>query len=162
MNTKHITFIVLFLFISSSVYAQTPIEIEDIRLEMEADSPSKEQIQTDIELKLRLAGIKVLTEEERYREPGYPYLYVQISTIGGMRLLLEGLEGRPYGYSFNISLIQWVYLARDREMYHNASTWRITPGYVWHVGEVNFMSQRDMVNELVNRFINDYLSVNPK
>ena len=31
------------------------------------------QIQTDVELKLRLAGIKVLTKEERYGTPGTPY-----------------------------------------------------------------------------------------
>ena len=35
-------------------------------------------IQTDVELKLRLAGIKVLTAEERLNTPGCQYLYVQI------------------------------------------------------------------------------------
>lgn len=41
---------------------------------------TKEQLQTDVELKLRLAGIRVVPGlSEGYHIPGQPYLYVNIN-----------------------------------------------------------------------------------
>lgn len=84
--------LVLFLLISPCAYAQDDFQIESLRglkgvlvlvealkPEIEADGLRRDSIQTDVELKLRLAGIKVLTEEECLKEPGCPWLYVYIN-----------------------------------------------------------------------------------
>jgi hypothetical protein len=42
---------------------------------------SETQLQTDVELKLRQAGIPVLTEGDASRTPGVPYLYVTVNTL---------------------------------------------------------------------------------
>jgi len=38
-----------------------------------------ETIQTDVELKLRLAGIRVVTREESFKQPGSPLFYVRVN-----------------------------------------------------------------------------------
>jgi hypothetical protein len=40
---------------------------------------TRKDIQETAELKLRMAGIKVLSREERLSTPGMPYLYLRIS-----------------------------------------------------------------------------------
>ena len=73
MNTKCKVLMVLFLLISSSVYSQQTnigslkgikglrVTVETLNPSIEADGLREYQIRTDVELKLRLAGIKVLT-----------------------------------------------------------------------------------------------------
>jgi hypothetical protein len=44
---------------------------------------TKESIQTDVELKLRLAGIRVVTQKEDLQLPGMPTLYVGVNLTNG-------------------------------------------------------------------------------
>ena len=41
----------------------------------------KRTFQTDVELKLRLTGIKVLAEEEQLATPGMPILYLHVNAL---------------------------------------------------------------------------------
>jgi hypothetical protein len=40
---------------------------------------TKETIQTDVELKLRLAGMRVVTREEGVKLSGHPFVYVAVN-----------------------------------------------------------------------------------
>lgn len=128
--------------------------IEVLDPDTEEDGLRKSQIQTDVELKLRLAGIKVLTEEERFKETGAPFLYVAIN-------ILRRDSGLSYVFFTNVSFQQLVCLVRNKNIYVFAKTW--DEGVLGHGGIGNIANFiRDSVKDKVDIFINDYLSVNPK
>ncbi len=159
---------VLFLLIPSSVLAQTDSEVESLKglkgvnvlvevlnPDIEADGLSIDNIQTDVELKLRLAGIKVLTRQEMLKEPGSPYLYVNVNS--------HKIESGTYSFNIMVSLKQGVYLECDSSIrIFGVTTWNnATIGGVTRLQNVsNFI--RDGIKDFVDEFINDYLSVNPK
>ena len=169
MNTKCKVLVMLLLFTmfcASDVFAQQPkfeieslrglkgicVVIESLSPDIEKDGLRIENIQTDVELKLRLAGIKVLTGEERIKEPGTPFLYVNVSSSKS--------ELGIYTFSINIQLRQLVFLARDLDTRIFACTW--IKGTIGTIGANNVVDIRDYVKDNVDNFINDYLSVNPK
>src|SRR5262245_56922519 len=75
--------------------------IEDLEAEVERDGMSKDQIQTDVELRLRKAGIRVLTEQESIVTPGLPYLYVRLAIYRRTNLPV-------YAYNIHVALSQVV------------------------------------------------------
>jgi hypothetical protein len=113
---------------------------------------SKETIQTDIELKLRLAGLRVVTEEEAAQVLGYPRLHVltfvgSIADVGPVAdvALVE------------VRLMQQVWLDRNARPTYCA-TWQKNNVSL----RVHAQFVRDQIKDLVDRFLNDWLSVNPK
>jgi hypothetical protein len=170
--------LVLFLLISSCAYAQQSensirslrglkgvwVLVEFLATDIEAVGLSKDNIQTDVELKLRLAGIKVLTKEEWLIEPGSPRLYIRVGYIrvgSTMVPLPIQKDDTLYAYSIEVELHQNVFLERDPKIYKDgATTWG--NGSVGVVGEEKILSIRDHIKDNVDEFINDYLSVNPK
>jgi len=126
--------------------------VEDLRPEIERGGLSKTQIQTDVELKLRMAGIVVLSREEFYDALGRPYLYVNVTA-------LKDIKDRGYAYYVSVKLQQEVYLVRTPLDFtkYDAVT--------WEVGNVatspNIREIRADVKDQVDIFINAYLSVNP-
>ena len=169
MNTKCKVLVIIFLFTmvcASDVSAQelgyqieslrgikgVNVLIELLNPDIEKDGLKKEQIKTDVELKLRLAGIKVLNEEELLNEPGQPYLHVNVNS--------NKSELGFYSFSITIELNQLVLLIRDLDTIFTACTWSTkTVGFagVEKVGQI-----RDYIKDDVDLFINDYLFVNPK
>jgi hypothetical protein len=111
------------------------------------------QLQTDVELRLRKAGIRILTKEEWLATKGGPYLYVSVFPV---------MTPDVYFYaSIEVQLKQNVLLERDpSNKVFGCSSWsRKTAGYG---GKANFVKGvRDSVGDLVDKFINDYLAVNP-
>ena len=170
MNTKCKVLAMLFLFTmvcASGVYAQVYdgdieslrglkgvyVMIGDLKPDIEEDRLEKEQIQTDVELKLRLAGIKVLTREEYEKELGRPYLYV--SGISMKR------EIGSHVFNTQVELVQQVQLTRNTKISLTTKTWSTSDiGYVGEKDVANYV--RDAIKDGVDEFINDYLSVNPK
>src|SRR5262249_26285995 len=57
------------------------VVVEDIPKDAEADGRTTQQIQTDVELRLRKAGIRVLSKTESLKTPGDPALYIGVSTF---------------------------------------------------------------------------------
>jgi len=110
---------------------------------------TREMLKTDVELKLRLAGIKVVTEKNLDE----PYLYVCVNIYSSKN---------PPVFSFNVSVQfnQLVYLGRDKNISFDGVTW--SDGCTGIVGTKE-MSKfiRDAVKLIVDKFLNDYLSVNP-
>ena len=115
-------------------------------------SLTKEQLQKEVEERLRKAGIRVMPKDEWLKTPGRPVLYVNINTH----------EYEKYWYAFNIavSLGQIVTLEADPKLKTLASTWDISMTGVANIGTLNTI--RSNIEMLVDRFIQAYRSANPK
>ena len=132
-----------------SVFIDLPPTLRDTPL-------SERQIRNDVELKLRSAGIKAGFMEESVDLPSRPCLYVRVSSI-------KPQSGFPCIVPFyvDISLYQEVYLKRDPSI--------ALAGETWSAGEVVLSETqrassfiRGSIQDLMDRFVNAYLSVNPK
>jgi len=128
--------------------------IEQLAPEIEREGLIKNQLQIEVELKLKMAGIKVLTKEECLKAPGEPYLYVNVNVN------IAKTESDIYPYSIDVLLMQKVSLLRDPKQTTYAVTW--STGGVGSI-EKSILSQlRTSVEEMVDLFIKTYLSENPK
>ena len=129
------------------------VVVEDFAPPVVEAGMTSEKLQTDVELKLRLAGIKVLTESEMLNTPGYPTLYVVVTVL----LTDTGL----WVNSVEIEFQQAVNLRRNGASFVSATTWRDRS--VGMVGRsLAVESIRNAVKDHVDKFINAYLSVNPR
>ena len=128
------------------------VVVETLRPEVEQAGLSRATIQSDVEFRLRQAGIGVLTES--VRAPGNPLLYVIL-------VLHQGPLGL-YAYSLDVELDQLVSIVRDGSVNPAlGTTWRAYP-VVGTVGASNLNTIREDIGELVDDFVKAYLSVNPK
>jgi len=120
---------------------------------------TKDQIKTDVELRLRKAGIKIFsTSEESRRTPGAPFLYVNIDIIK--------LTNDLYSYAVYLDLLQLAILHRDAilpiinwESTNRVTTW--TTGYGIRTAR-SINSIRESLADDVDKFSNDFLSINSK
>ena len=114
---------------------------------------TKETIQRDVELKLRMAGIQTLTQQERYSEPGKPFLYINLNVTN---------ISDSFVYNIFVELMQKVRLVRMPGLVHTGITW--SKGSTGQVGRNKMPEQviRNRIKHLVDAFLNDYQSVNPK
>lgn len=127
------------------------VMVEPLGAEAERNGLNKTSVQTDAELKLRQAGITVLTQAESHKTPGSPALYINVNIFGGPL----------YAFSIGMELYQDVRLDRDPSTWiPGATTWSVTA--VGIVSRENFRNIRDYIKDRVDEFINAYLSVNPK
>jgi hypothetical protein len=78
------------------------------------------QIAAEVSLRLRIAGLNVLTESEWRQEPGRPYLYVNIAetTIPG-----QGKADLGQVYTCSVDLMQETSLMRSPGSAVDACTW---------------------------------------
>jgi hypothetical protein len=126
--------------------------VETIDREAEQDGLPRSTLQTDIELKLRQAGIAIHTVEQSARAPGSPYLYLNVAA-GKNR---AGF----YAYHVRLSLEQGVSLIRAPTVTVTGSTWQ-SNGVIGIVRSGNVAKIRDAVRDVVDEFINAYLAANP-
>jgi hypothetical protein len=111
---------------------------------------TRNQVQTDVELRLRRAGIRVLTLDESDSTPGSPSLYVNIHTVFG-----DGPAMGLVGYSLDVELTQAVRLDRDPDIWlPGAVTWSENQRGLG--GRTQLHTLRENLGDLVNRFINAY------
>jgi hypothetical protein len=126
--------------------------VRSLETELEADGLRKQDIQTDVELKLRSLGIKVLTEAERLASVSKPMLVV-------------GVGARPdgtgfYALSITVALKQRAVLASGD--WATVLTWESSS-----VGTVGAKNARRFIRDVIiedplSKFANDFLAVNPK
>jgi len=122
--------------------------VEEIQPEVERDGLTKAQLKTDVELALRMSGIKLLSAEERVQILSQPILYLNVNVM----------KTQGSGYVFNVDLS-----ARESGItLRGGMTW--APTWEWgYVGITpSLASIRDYVKDMVDRFINAYLTANPK
>jgi hypothetical protein len=125
----------------------------DISDECKAYGLTDSQIRSDVELKLRTAGVKILSENEREDAPGRPWLYVRAHCVGDE-------DGYPIAFRTDVSFHQDVHLERNRHLvvlptWDSSATLGVT-------NSQNLLRIRDSMKRLVDQFLNDYLAVNPK
>lgn len=121
--------------------------IEDLPDSTKTLGLSEDAIQTDVELKLRLAGIAVATQEETVDLPGRPFLYVEVNATD------------PIGAaSINVSLIQDTVLARNGQMAPALVTWQTGTLLANPTAQLI----RDQIKNRLDTFVDAWLSVNPQ
>ena len=134
------------------------VEVLVERLDAEAERVGLNEttIQTDVELMLRQAGIRVLTPAESLESPGRAWLYVSPA-------LLRISTGEACVYTITVELRQDVRLERDLSIEaFGATTWNARRR-LGIVPTASFAPKvRDSLKDLVDQFINAYLSVNRK
>jgi len=114
---------------------------------------STADIRTAVELKLRLAGITVLSTKDLGQQSGSPYLDVRVSAVGK--------TPGPTSFSIVLNFMQIVILERDHARVLFASTW--DGGDIGHTGANDPAgSIMRALAVVTDRFLNAYLSVNPK
>jgi hypothetical protein len=128
--------------------------VEKLPLEVEQEGLKRDQLQMEVESKLRTAGIKVLTKEESFKTPGEPHLYININVN------IAKTESDIYPYSIDLLLIQKVSLLRDPKLTSYAITW--STGGVGSIGKPILNQLRENVEEMVEVFVKAYLAENPK
>ena len=109
-------------------------------------------LKTDVELKFRKAGIRILTRDEALLTPGKPHLFVQVRAI-------KLKSPRGLFYLALVSFGQDAILSRNHSIQTSLVTWE--DSFLGTTSEP-LRSIREAVSDLVDEFMNDYLAVNPK
>jgi hypothetical protein len=125
------------------------LAVERIKPEIERDGLFGSILLTDMELRLRLAGIKVLSEEEAESRPDAPCLYLYVDA---MKCSLG------YVYTLRLSLREPVKLMRNN-LKVSATVMRVMGelGITAHLSEI-----RDAAGDIVEEFIKAWKAANPK
>jgi hypothetical protein len=120
--------------------------IERLETNEKAIGLSEEDLQTDVELKLRQTGILIGKQNVA---SGQPVLYVSLVSLEGPL---------PVSYFIKLELCQDVTLSRNGADYSVVPTWSVGT-----IGRANSSRNiRDILKDLIDKFLNAYLSVNPK
>jgi hypothetical protein len=120
---------------------------------LEKDGVTHDQLQTRVEVKLRQAGIRILSISELPGTPGQPILSLRV-------VALRGESPRGYAFGVELGMLERVILDRDRN--------RVIYGMIWRearAGFVGFLAVRSIyeyVSDVLDVFITDYLAANPK
>jgi hypothetical protein len=128
------------------------LHVDPLNPQIEKSGLTTDQIQTDIESKLNLAGIHVLPREEFLKRIGHPYLYVNIN------ISMLQTQITRYVFYIRIELNQEVQLLRSPGIKVSTETWS-TGG--WGI-DFSLDNIRQTVKTQVDKFINAYLAENPK
>jgi len=125
--------------------------VEYIFPEIERDVIKRSTIQTEVELKLRMAGIKVIKPLDNNFIEGNPYIHVYPHILK--------LDEVHYAFKNSVELKQSVKIFRNDE-FITATTWE--NGSLGLAAKPQLNVIRDNIKDLVDVFINDYLEMNPK
>lgn len=115
------------------------------------DGFDPQQIQTDIELRLRKAGIKILSKEDDTERHRQPRLYVFVTAV----------KFNSNYYACHIEVEVKEDATVDRNSRRSAATsWG--RGTLVVVTDGNLRRVRDEIGDYVDAFANDYLAANPR
>jgi hypothetical protein len=128
-------------------YRAEPDDLKEINL-------SLNQLSTDATVRLRKAGIRVLeTKQEQQAAKGYAHLTVGVSLLK---------SGGLWVYYVDVTLSEWVYLARASNESLYLTTWNNT-GVLGMANQDEIQdSIRQAIGDALDKFISDYLAMNPK
>ena len=128
--------------------------VEYLPDDVEREGLNREHLQRDIEVRLRQAGLHVLTISELANSPGAPYLYVAVYPI-------TTPSGNFNAYAVTLTLKQLVQLSRHPATELFATTWE-GPMHFGSLGDTRVLGIRSRILDAVGRFIVDYRDVNSK
>jgi hypothetical protein len=132
------------------------VVVEPLGKDVEDDGLTSDQLRQDVELRLRKAGIRVLSEAEFKEKPQTPLLCVRADFRKGK----EVLQG-AYVEHVSLQLKEFVRLLRDPAIIALATTWE-SGSSTSAVGKEKLRQCRDVVADLTDEFSNDFLAANPK
>jgi hypothetical protein len=127
--------------------------LTDLNPDAERDGLIKTELQTDVELRLRNAGISVLTEEEWHKTPRTPLLYVKVDALKGSNI--------AYAYYTNVLLYQRVSIEQTLNISGFAATWSTGSIGIAEQVKLKGLVIGSLRNE-VDEFIKAYLAENSK
>jgi len=128
--------------------------VEYLPDDVERAGLNREHLQRDIEVRLRQAGLHVLTISEVANLPGAPYLYVAVYPITGPSVNFNA-------YATALTLKQLVQLSRNTTTELFATTWE-GPIHFSSISEAIVGDIRTRILDAVGRFIVDYRDANSK
>ena len=128
--------------------------VEYLPDDVEREGLNREHLQRDIEVRLRQAGLHVLTISEIANSPGAPYLYVAVYPITGPSVNVNA-------YAVALTLKQLVQLSRNPRTELFATTWE-GPIHLSSLSDSRVLDIRSRIFDAVGRFIVDYRDVNSK
>lgn len=111
---------------------------------------TREQIQKDVEIKLKSTGIKVFAMNEWLSAPGRPMLYINVNT--------HEFEKYLYAYDIKLEFQQVVFLEANPSIKTIAITWSTNMTGIANIGTLN--SIRNNVGKMTDIFIEAYRSAN--
>jgi hypothetical protein len=126
------------------------VAVGDIDPEIEREGLTQAELRRDMEVKLQLAGIEVLSKEARRRLQGAPAVYLYC-------LIQKGPMG--YFHEIVIQLREQVRLLRKPDHTTYAVTWA-NPGIIGRSSKLSDV--RASAGEVVDMFIDAYFAANPK
>jgi hypothetical protein len=113
---------------------------------------TRQQLQTDVEVQLQQAGMRVLAHEERHEMPGAPWLYIHVNVV-------LSPDVRLVPYHMRVELRQGAIL--QTYLYQaDVSPWNA--GETGVVGKTQLALLRTSVRDRVDECSNAYLSVHPR
>jgi hypothetical protein len=148
-----------FLSLPPTVFAQTEggpslsglgavfVLVEDLPDGTKLRGLSKNEIQAEVERRLHVAGLRVVTAEESARLPGGPYLYVKLNLVD-----------HGHAASVDVQLTQGALLVRNGQFMPSTITWSRSA----LLSKPTAQNIRDAVNDRVDAFVNAWLAVNPQ
>ncbi len=123
------------------------VVVENLSDAAKALNLTTDVIQTDVELKLRLAGIHVVKLQVGAKLSGSPYLYVNVTATEDHRAAYVDVE-----------LDQDATLVRNSTYAQGVTTW--STGVI--LSNASGQDVRNYIKDHIDKFLNDWLSVNPK
>ena len=125
-----------------------PVVVEDLDTDATNIGLTKQNLQTDVELRLRQSGVKV--------GPNRDFVYLYLSVI-----VMKG-PGDVYAIGLDLELNQPVTLVRDPKIDPGlAPTWSLSRLSLVNRTQVRGYAHQS-VRDLVDQFLNAYLEQNPK
>jgi hypothetical protein len=127
--------------------------VQGLTEETKKEGLTAEQIQSEVEDKLKQMGIKVVSEEESLKIAGSPVLYVNITANKRTRTA-------AFVYHVDVGILQKVTLVREPKIRTMSITWN--RGQVGYCPSISLAkSLRETVGYLMDRFQEDYQAANP-
>jgi hypothetical protein len=133
---------------------EVSVLVEFLPDDVEREGLSREHLTHEIEVRLRQAGLRVLTISEIANSPGSPYLYVAIYPVTGPSVNVNA-------YAIGLTLKQLVQLSRNPTTELFATTWE-GPAPPSSLSAPRLLDIRSRILGVLERFIIDYQAVNPK
>ena len=124
------------------------VEVEQLAPDLQKAGITREEIQTDIETKLRRAGLKIKNASETTTP--YVVLFVSVNSID------NGVGG--FAVSVTTSLNQLIVLDRNKSLTSVASTWESRS--IVSVIKEKVQSIRGFVNLQIDLFVNAHRKAN--
>ena len=121
---------------------------------------SESRLKTITELKLRTAGLRVLSEEENVADPDINPGGVATATVVLSLAAILTEEIAWYSFSTNITVLEYHYLA-VRDAFLPVELWR-RAGLNTTASEAAASAIESVVGQLLDAFLNDWLAANPR